>query len=120
MSHFYGFIKGIATACWQVVNKSRPDEMRDATLADARKNEWYGSPNTYTSILAKPGVERWLRDMYGDCCAEAALLHGEWTEGAKDEAYQWWKQQSTEAREMGTLIHAAIEAAIREKYDVAS
>ena len=58
MSHFY---TKDGTLLAQVENKSRPGEMRDFTLADARKypERLYPSVTTYLTVTAKEMVTLW-------------------------------------------------------------
>lgn len=96
--------------CHEQPCKSRPGEMRNTTLRDARKLGLYPSVSGILSIQAKPGLDNWKKEQV----AKAAFAYP-YNDGVQDEqeyvefVLSSAESQMSKARDLGTEIHGAIE-----------
>lgn len=93
------------------IKKAKGDGSRSTTLRDARKHHLLPSVTTIFGIMAKPGLDRWKLNK----AIEAALSTPR-DDNEPDERYhkrilQKSFQETSEAAELGTKIHDAIDAA---------
>lgn len=108
--------------CYEVP-KAKGNGMRPTTLRDARKLGLVPSVTSVLQILARPGLEAWKQNNI--LLAAATMPHDPnmpletWCDRVAQDA----KEQSEKAMQLGTDIHAALEAAltsdevIETKYD---
>lgn len=87
---------------------------RPTTLADARKHGWLPSVTTILKVLDKPGLNTWKTEQ-----AILAALTSPRVDGEAEDAFvqrilskdREHDEESQKARDLGTLVHAAIESA---------
>ena len=92
--------------------------MRDATLRDARKLGLVPGFSGVTSVLAKPGLDKWKENQILEAAFSTAVPLPEMVDG---DQYSAWKlnvktlasERSLKARDRGTEIHNAIEEYIK-------
>ena len=107
MSHFYSRTGQLLAV---VPNASKPGEVRDATLADARKENLGPSVTTCLQLLAKPTLADWIAEQH----VKAAMT----TPMESDEGYDEWLRRvkykageiSRTASDFGTQVHRAFES----------
>lgn len=97
-----------------VIGKStgRP---RPTTIKDARENGWLPSVSTVLKVLDKPALTRWKVGQGVLACMTAPRVDGEGLDAFIDRVLNDEQQQDQEAqkaRDLGTDIHAAIEACL--------
>ena len=105
----------------EVPNKSKPGEMRGTTLRDARTLGLFPSVTTILSVLDRPQLTDWKLEQVAAAAYALVsipkLTHPtveDWTKFILEKAFQ----QTTDAADLGTAIHAAIEAwATGQPYD---
>jgi hypothetical protein len=106
MAHFY---KADGTLVDKVENKSKGG-WRDTTVTDARKLGLYPSVTTVLDILRKPMLETWKTRT-----ALEALFSGQ--ASTVDEAIEMQESVGRLAAQLGTAIHAGIEARLAKHLD---
>jgi hypothetical protein len=74
--------------------------LRDATIADARKNMYVPSVTTVIDVVAKPFLLNWLQTQAFDSAWSSAA-----TPISKEEAWAYYQQQSAIARDRGSDLH---------------
>jgi hypothetical protein len=100
-------------AIYEVPYASDPDRMRTPTLADARKLGLFPSVTEITSVLNRPGLNKWKEQM----AIEAALTHpqdGRPVDDLVPEIRANAKEFSKIAMEFGTMVHSQIEDIVSE------
>lgn len=114
-SHWY---RRDGTPCYGVECKSKPGEMRNTTLADARKMGLVPSVTTIDKMVANKGLERWKQEqlllsalttsriMVRDNGIDRLEYDCEFVSRIVEDATAYTKQ----AADLGTEIHAAVEA----------
>ena len=105
-SHWY-YRDGVA--CHEVPMKSRPNEMRSTTVADARKLNLLPSPTNIINVIDRPELNAWRESQ---AVLAALTLPRNPMEGDDDFAervVQDAKSQVRDAADRGQKIHAAIE-----------
>ena len=92
--------------------------VRDATLRDARKLGLVPGFSGVTSVLAKPGLDKWKEGQILD--AAYSIPNLDWENETPAEINNWKKEvkslaseRSTKARDRGSEIHDAIEEYIK-------
>lgn len=105
-SHFYDKTGGKQ---WSVPNKSKPGEYRPATLADAKKNNWYISPTTAFKVLAKPELEKWKFAQIIHAALTLPLKPNESDEDYCARIIRDAFEQVQDAADIGGEIHRALE-----------
>jgi len=83
---------------------------RNTTLADARKMALVPSVTTILSVADKPALTAWKVDQALMAALTLPRIEGESLDDFKKRAAMDAKQQSVDAADEGTRIHAAIEA----------
>lgn len=89
---------------------------RPSTIADARKNGWLPSVTTIIKILDKPALTNWLIEQAVLAVVTSPRLPGEADDAFIERVLHTERQQDEEgkaARDLGTEIHDAVEAAYR-------
>lgn len=107
--------------------RAKPKKLDDGTLEyykpttvrEAKKHGLLRSVTTYLQRLASPGLEKWKTDQVLKAAWDAEIsacfdpattdLFAAWAAGVREEA----SRIGREAREVGTLIHGAIERRIK-------
>jgi hypothetical protein len=116
MSHWYDK-DGKATHKVPYADPSKG--MRDTTLRDAKKLELVPSVTTVLNVLNKPALTRWKLNQMLEACLG---LEREQDESEQAFIRRVWKaseQKATDAANMGTAIHDAIESFILgESFDL--
>lgn len=88
---------------------------RPTTLADARKNNWLPSVTTVCKVLDKPALRDWLIRQAVHAVVTAPDLPGEGIDAKLVRVLETESQQDEEsqrARDLGSDIHEAMEAAL--------
>lgn len=91
-------------------NKSKPGETRPTTLRDARTQLLLPSVSSILGVMAKKGLEGWIKTQVAEAAVAEALDKGicndqEFVAAVLERA----ESQMTKARDLGTEIHGAIE-----------
>lgn len=95
------------------IEKKDGSGTRPSTIADARKNNWLPSVTTVLKALAKPALTEWLCRNAATAALTTPRIDGETLDAflerilRKDAA-----DESEKAKDLGTQIHAAIEASL--------
>ncbi len=84
-------------------------DSRKATLRDARKFGWYPGVTSIIKCAAAPGLERWKQDQVLMAALTLPRIEGETSEQLCARIVADSQEQGRQARERGTLIHAAIQ-----------
>lgn len=106
--HWYG---RDGSPVYDVPNKSKPGELRPATITDARKLQLVPGVTSILNVLSKPQLVRWKLEQ----AVLAALTYPrpgnitdiQFVEAILDDS----NRQSLDAMDKGTKIHAAIQGA---------
>lgn len=111
MGHFY---LPDGTPLYEVPNKSKPGQMRDATILDAKKVGAYPSVTTIIDLVRKPQLEVW-KETQAILSALTYpnleyLLETAGPEAVIQTLRRDSQQQVRDAAEQGTAVHDAIEA----------
>lgn len=105
--HYY---KRDGTPAFTQPNKSKPGEVRDTTLTDAKKQGLLPSVSAYLSMLAQPGLVDWQISEAVRAAAACPLAPGEDVEEYIDAIRLKASQQVRDASDLGSRIHASIES----------
>ena len=92
------------------VPKAKGDGMRATTIADARKLNLYPSVTTVLSVLAKPSLDDWKLTQVAERAYSNPPQDGEDTATYSRRIINGAFEQVSDAADLGTRIHAAIEA----------
>lgn len=109
-SHWYSVV---GEPCYEIAKKNG-DGTRPTTLADARKLNLLPSVTTILRVLNKPELEKWKIEQACLSLMTAPKLPDEADDAFVFRVLHTEKQQDQEmeqARDLGTQIHAALEAA---------
>lgn len=98
--------------------RSDGDGDRATTITDAKRMGLYPSVTSILGVLAKPGLERWKLEQLSLACLrhpkQAEESEAFWCSRVRNAAFE----QVEQAADLGTTIHAALEAAMNgEPYD---
>jgi hypothetical protein len=104
--HFY---RPDGSPFYDVPNKSRPGELRPATVRDALAAGAEPSVSTVLKCAAAPGLDRWKIEQAVDSVLTLPRLPGETLDAFKARAMLDSQEQGRKARERGTALHGAIE-----------
>lgn len=104
--HFY---MPDGTPFYDVPNKSRPGELRSATVRDALKVGAEPSVSTVLKAAAAPQLTRWFVEKALESAIRLERLPGESPEEFKARALADSQEQSAKARDDGTALHGALE-----------
>ena len=104
--HFY---LSDGTPFYTVPNKSRPGEVRPATVRDALKAVAEPSVSTVLKAAAAPGLVRYFVNSALDSALTLPRLPGESLDAFKARALLDSQEQAKRARDRGTELHTAIE-----------
>ena len=92
--------------------RSGGDGERATTITDARRMGLYPSVTSILGILAKPGLEKWKLEQMALACLrhpkQVDESEGYWCSRVRNVAFE----QVEQAADLGTTIHAALEAAM--------
>jgi hypothetical protein len=114
--HWYTNPEGLP--CYEVPNKSKPGTKRKTTKKDARALNLSPSVSGIAAILAAPPLERWKLTQQLLCSSEIPRDPLEGDQAWMNRVTDLYIERTTEARELGTLIHGCIERHLRgEWYD---
>lgn len=109
--HWYHAVTGVPM---HQIPTSDGKKMKSCTLADARKLNLLPSVTTIIdAILRKPALEAWKTEQAVLACLTAPRLESEATDAFVHRVLQEEQQQVQEARaaaDLGTKLHAALEA----------
>ena len=101
------------TSVHEVPNKSKPGTMRPTTLRDARGLGLFPSVTTVIGILDRPQLTDWKLEQVAAAAFNTLVIPKlnystleDWTKFILDKAFE----QVSDAADLGTSIHAAIEA----------
>lgn len=98
---------------------SSKDGMRPTTIRDAVKLDLVPSVTAVLGVAAKPGLEAWKAKQILEASLTLPRIDGETLDDYAVRVMEDAKAQSTLARDKGTQLHAAIEAAIRgDEFDI--
>jgi len=104
-SHWYD---SQCNPCHTIVGKN--GKPRKTTIRDARENRWFPSVTTVQNILAKPQLEDWKFRQITKACFDNPSLSGNYAYDAyHEEIMSQAFQQVTDAADLGTAIHKALE-----------
>ena len=92
------------------VPKAKGGGMRATTLADARKLGLYPSVTTVLGVLDKPQLTDWKLSQVSNWCHGNPPQDNEGCDSYARRATEGAFQQVTDAADLGTAIHAALEA----------
>jgi hypothetical protein len=88
---------------------AKDGSMRPATLRDARKFGWYPGVTSIIKCAAAPGLETWKQNQVLMAALTLPRIEGETSEQLCARIMQDSQEQGRKARDLGTLIHAAIQ-----------
>lgn len=94
---------------YDVPNKSRPGELRPATVRDALAAGAEPSVSTILKAAAAPQLTRWMIEQALDSALTLPRMPDEPLDAFKARALQDSQEQGKQARERGTALHGAIE-----------
>jgi hypothetical protein len=92
------------------VPKAKGGGMRATTIADARKLGLYPSVTTILSVMAKPQLDDWKLQQVAERAFSNPPQDGEEASSYARRTIDGAFEQVTDAADLGTAIHAAIEA----------
>ena len=92
------------------VPKAKGGGTRPTTIADARKLGLYPSVTTVLGVLDKPQLADWKLNQVSAWCHGNPPQDHEGVDGYARQATEGAFQQVTDAADLGTAIHAALEA----------
>ena len=104
-SHWYT-LEG--EACHQVP-KAKGGELRNATVADARKMGLFPSVTNILSVIAKPGLDKWKLQQVAKAAYQAPPDGKESVEYFTDRIIEAAFDQVVDAADFGSRIHDALE-----------
>lgn len=97
-------------------NKSKPGETRPTTLRDARTQLLLPSVSSILGVMAKKGLEGWMKEQVADAAWNLPNSVDEYNN--KDlfiqDVLELANERMTKARDLGTEIHGAIERYLEE------
>lgn len=91
--------------------KKKDGTTRNTTLRDARKHHLMPSVTTIFNIMAKPGLDKWKLQKAVEAAMNVARDEGEPDDRYIDRVIERSREEVTEAAELGTKIHDAIDHA---------
>ena len=94
---------------YDVPNKSRPGELRPATVRDALAAGAEPSVSTILKAAAAPQLTRWMVEQALQSALTLPRLEGESLDDFKARALKDSQEQGRVARDRGTALHGAIE-----------
>lgn len=97
------------SSCHQVPKASKPGEMRNTTLADARKLGLIPSVSNYLGILDKPMLSAWRVEQGILAALTLPRLEGEIDDDFAKRVVRDSESQVTKAADRGTAIHNILE-----------
>ena len=97
------------------IKKTNGDGERNTTLRDARKHNLLPSVTTLFSIMAKPGLDRWKLNKAIDATLSTPRDSDEPDERYYKRILTRSFEETSDAAELGTKIHDAIDAAFDGK-----
>jgi hypothetical protein len=95
-------------------NKSKPGEFRPTTLRDARSQNLLPSVSSILAVMAKPGLNGWMKEQVAEAALEVAWRTAATASEFVDVVLQEAESRMTKARDLGTEIHGAIERYLDE------
>jgi len=98
--------------CYEVPNKSKPGQMRQVTLTDARKLNLFPSVTTILKMAAKPGLEIWKQKQMLLAALTLPKIEGETLDQFAERVVKDAAHEAEVKRDIGKQIHAEIEKAI--------
>jgi len=100
--------------CYEVPNKSKPDQMRSVTIRDARKLDLVPSVTGILGVVHSYKLERYLINLAMDVAVALPRLENEGDDGYKSRIIDEYQIESKKAADLGTRVHQAIEDWISE------
>ena len=91
--------------------KSNAGHLRNTTLRDARKYDLVPSVTTILNVAAKPGLEAWKQQQILLASLTLPKRDDESLDQYADRVLKDSKEQASEARDLGTAIHAKVQSA---------
>ncbi len=108
MSHFY---TPTGEAChFQPTKPGAKNKTRPSTIADAKRLGLYPSVNGIIEVMDKPALTRWKLNKVCECCFCFTPKAGETPEAYQERIMEQAFQSADDAADLGTRIHAGIEA----------
>jgi hypothetical protein len=91
--------------------KSNAGTLRNTTLRDARKYDLVPSVTTILNVAAKPGLEAWKQQQILLASLTLPKHDDESLDQYAERVLKDSKEQASEARDLGTAIHAKVQSA---------
>jgi hypothetical protein len=91
--------------------KANSGQMRNTTLRDARKYNLVPSVTTILNVAAKPGLEAWKQQQILLAAMTLPKRDDESLDQYAERVLRDSKEQASEARDLGTAIHAKVQSA---------
>lgn len=105
------------TPCYQIEMKTKPGEMRNVNLGDARKLGLVPSVTTIMRVLSAPGLERWKQNNILLSALTLPHIDGESLDEFSRRVMEDAAEQGRAAAQRGTDIHEAIEKSFSGEFD---
>lgn len=103
--------------CYQIEMKSKPGQLRNVDLRDARKLNLVPSVTTVMRMLAAPGLERWKQNNLLLSALTLPHIEGESLDSYSKRVQEDASEQVRAAAQRGTDIHEAIEKSFSGAFD---
>jgi len=94
---------------YEVPNKSKPGEMRPATVRDARIHGWLPSSTTILKVMAQPGLQYWTKTQIAKAAFDLRPGESETQDEWMDTVMEKAEKNMSVARDKGSEIHGVIE-----------
>lgn len=94
--------------CWSVPLKTDPTRTRKPTIRDARKMGLLPGVTGVLKVLAKPGLQRWIREQTLMAALTLPREHGESLEDFARRAIEDADREAADAADLGVQIHDRI------------
>jgi hypothetical protein len=91
--------------------KANSGQMRNTTLRDARKYDLVPSVTTILNVASKPGLEAWKQQQILLASLTLPKRDDESLDQYAERVLKDSKEQASEARDLGTAIHAKVQSA---------
>jgi hypothetical protein len=91
--------------------KANSGQMRNTTLRDARKYNLVPSVTTILNVASKPGLEAWKQQQILLAAMTLPKRDDESLDQYAERVLRDSKEQASEARDLGTAIHAKVQSA---------
>src|SRR5512135_3642474 len=114
-AHWYG---SDGQPHYEIECKSNPGTYRPTTLRDAKSNGWVPSVTSVLQLMAKPGLEAWKSNNIVLSALTLPRFENEPIDKFAERIVLDAAETAKKAAELGTNIHAAIQAAFEgDRFD---